>query len=187
MSETPLTQIFIQSVNDKNIPYIRALIKGRILFDPTFSTQEYDRHMEYVQAHGIDITEPYEKRPDEFELPKEKWNEDYFLSLLEWFRLNFAPDKRIPKLKEVGRAVYRNNSHVSSDNIKTLSNKNTHTQSYTQTKQRSNPQTKNNSTFHGVPRRRRNEKNRQPSLPLIVAAAIAAVTLVAMIIWVIKK
>lgn len=113
MANDIMTDAFKRSVDKKDIAGIRTCITEHIYRDPTFATGRYEAEMDYTRENGVDIAESYQKRSDEFELPKEKWDDSYFYHMVEWFRLNFAPDERIPTLKQVGQKVFVEDKHIS--------------------------------------------------------------------------
>lgn len=103
---------FEQAIESKNLQSLRNMVTVWVKLDPYFSTGEYASMMKRIEDHGIDITVPYEEQPVEkryrergFPTNRELWTEDYFFHLVEWLRKNFAPEARLPHIKEVGRAV----------------------------------------------------------------------------------
>ena len=93
---------------------LRALLAGIIGSDPTFVTTEYDEAIDYIKrkskeinGNPLELTESYVEQEDEYTLPREKWNEEYFRMMLLWYRDNFA-DERLQLIKKVGKEVYKN-------------------------------------------------------------------------------
>ena len=90
---------------------LKALLIHIISGDPTFITTEFEEALKYIKSKGIskeDLEEKYIKQEDEYDLPKSEWNKDYYHIQLVWLRDNFALKERLPKIKEIGKEVYKN-------------------------------------------------------------------------------
>lgn len=160
MTNSGITKVFETAVLEADLSMIRTCITEKIYADPRFETGTYEKYMNYVKQHGLSITDPYCLRPDEFDLPKEAWNESFFNRSVEWFRLNFAPEERVPKLKQVGRQVFPEHKPKETPTEK-----------------------KQPTTFHVAPAGRKGE-TKKPSWILLLGLGIAAV---AAIIYLLKK
>ncbi|MBP8641209.1 MAG: hypothetical protein KBI01_10005 [Oscillospiraceae bacterium] len=159
MDKYILTPIFKESVNEKDISGIRTSITECIYRDPTFQSGAYEAHMDYVNNNGVTISEPYQMQSNEFVLTEGEWDDRYFYRLVEWFRLNFAPDERIPKLKEVGKRVFVEKATKSKED---------------------------NQNFRPVPGGRRNAM-KKPSILAITGATAAAVVVILILIRLIRN
>lgn len=96
---------FDQAVFEKDYLSIRIYALCALRYDPAFDKGESDRVLKRLnEIEGV-----YEKfnREDyeEWRKEKEKWDEDYFFSLICWMEDNFAKE-RLEHIKEVGKAVY---------------------------------------------------------------------------------
>lgn len=105
---------FDKCIKNKEKGTLRALLVGIIGSDPTFVTTEYDEAIDYIKRKSkeingspLELTESYVEQEDEYTLPREKWNEEYFRMMLLWYRDNFA-DERLQLIKKVGKEVYKN-------------------------------------------------------------------------------
>lgn len=94
---------FNQAIFEKDFLSIRIYALCALRYDPAFDKGESDRVLKKLN----DIEGVYEKfnRADYEEWRKEKWDEDYFFSLICWMEDNFAKE-RLSHIKEVGKAVY---------------------------------------------------------------------------------
>lgn len=100
--------IFEKSVEDGDISAIKTGLVNYIHFDPMFKTADFKNALDYVKNKNINIEVPYEKEIDEYVFEDKKdWNRQYFFLLTEWLRLNFAVEKRVPHIREVGRVVFK--------------------------------------------------------------------------------
>ena len=100
--------IFVKSVEDGDISAVKTGLVNYIHFDPMFKTSDFKNALEYVKSKNINIEVPYVKEIDEYVLENQKdWNRQYFFLLTEWLRLNFAVEKRVPHIREVGRVVFK--------------------------------------------------------------------------------
>lgn len=158
MSSTNLSKQFTNAVAEKNIPYLRSYIASEIRADPMFKKNICDECMAYIRGKGLDITEPFRLDISEEPTPNErsKWDKRLFLGKVEYLRLNFAYDKRIAELKEIGKVAYASEAEpeVKADGQKT--------------------------TFKVAPKGRRSKK--QKTSPALVIGVIAAVAAIAAII-----
>lgn len=103
-----LRQEFISAAQNKDVPYLRSYIASEIINDPTFKKSVCDDCMEYLSNCGLDITEPYQLDSIEEPTPtdKTKWDKRLFLGKVEFLRTNFAYEKRVKELKEIGPIAY---------------------------------------------------------------------------------
>lgn len=107
-------ETFDNAIRNKEKGGLKALLIGIIGSDPTFSTTEYDEANAYIKAKSekingsvLNLVEPYSKQEDEYIKPQEKWDEEYYLMLLVWYRNNYASE-RLSNIKAVGKEVYKN-------------------------------------------------------------------------------
>lgn len=105
---TNMRQEFISAAQRKDVPYLRSFIASEIINDPTFKKSTCDECMEYLANCGLDITEPYQLDSIEAPTPTDKslWDKRLFLGKVEFLRTNFAYEKRIKELREIGPVVY---------------------------------------------------------------------------------
>lgn len=103
---------FTSAVEKEDIPYLRSYIASTIINDPTFNKGTCDNCMAYLNANNLDITEPYELNITEEPTPTDKslWDKRLFLRKVEYLRKNFAYEKRIGEIREIGRVVYADES-----------------------------------------------------------------------------
>ena len=102
-----------KAIEHKDVADIKNILTAKLDLDPRFETGAFDADLKYLQADHPDIykelVEPY-RRLDELgegsKLKKEEWSKTYFHTLTEWLRANFAPNERVPLIKQVGEAVY---------------------------------------------------------------------------------
>lgn len=99
---------FIAAMQKEDKPYLRAFIASEIINDPTFKRGYCDDCMAYLKTNGVDITIPYELNITEEPTPADKasWDKGLFLRKVEYLRKNFAYDKRIAELREIGKVAY---------------------------------------------------------------------------------
>ena len=102
-------ETFDNAIRNKEKGGLKALLIGIIGSDPTFSTTEYDEANAYIKAKSekingsvLNLVEPYSKQEDEYIKPQEKWDEEYYLMLLVWYRNNYASE-RLSNIKAVGK------------------------------------------------------------------------------------
>ncbi len=110
---------------------LRALIVGIIGSDPTFATSEAAEAIRYIQVRSkellgkkINLDENYIKQEDEYEKDISEWDEKYFQMQLIWLRYNFARRYRIPKIKEIGKQVYKNKATLGKEKEKNVTREN---------------------------------------------------------------
>lgn len=105
---TNMRQEFISAAERKDIPYLRSYIASEIINDPTFKKSLCDECMEYLENCGLDITESYQLDSIETPTPTDKslWDKRLFLGKVEFLRTNFAYEKRIKELREIGSVAY---------------------------------------------------------------------------------
>ena len=106
MSRPMINASVKEAVQQGNLSRMKIYLVNIIKFDPCFRTTEFWDSVKYVKNQGINIDEKYQKCIDEFELPPEQWNENYFMRLVEWLRSNFSPETRIAYIEKVGKAIY---------------------------------------------------------------------------------
>lgn len=107
-------EVFDNAIENEEHGVLKALLIGIIGADPTFATTEYEEALEYIKGrsekkHGeaINLSEAYSTQVDEYvKKEPESWDEEYYRMLLVWYRDNYA-DKRLDKIKEVGKVVYK--------------------------------------------------------------------------------
>lgn len=106
-------ETFDNAIKNKEKGVLKALLIGIIGSDPTFSTTEYKEATAYIKAKSakmngstLNLSENYNKQDDEYELPKENWDEKYYQMLLVWYRNNYAVT-RLDNIKMVGKEVYK--------------------------------------------------------------------------------
>lgn len=105
---TNLREEFIYAVQKEDIPYLRSFITSEIINDPTFHRSVCDDCMAYLKEKGVEITVPYELNPSEEMTPTDKalWDKKLFMRKVEYLRRNFAYEKRIVELREIGKVAY---------------------------------------------------------------------------------
>lgn len=157
--KTNLSQTFLSAVQRKDIPYLRSIITSRIIDDPTFKECICDDYMSYLANSGLDITEPYQLNLIEEITPTDpdKWSKDLFLDKVEFLRTNFAYEKRIKELKQIGPAVYAKD--------------------VTENQQ---------PNFSKAPKGRRSEK-KNPSLAAMIGVVAAVAAIIAVIAMLVKR
>ncbi|WP_027437130.1 hypothetical protein [Lachnospira multipara] len=101
-----------KAISEQDKVVLKALLVGIIGADPTFATTEFDEAREYIKQkslvlHGqeLKLEESYIVQEDEFE--KDNWDEEYYKLNLVWLQDNFALDKRLSRIKEMGKIVYQ--------------------------------------------------------------------------------
>ena len=102
------SQEFLNAIENKDLTYLRAYITEGILLDPCFEKNDCQHCMDFLKEKGIDITEPFQLNANESPTPQNKaeWNKDLFFYKVTYLRRNFAYDKRIPEIKDIGKEVY---------------------------------------------------------------------------------
>lgn len=105
---TNMRQEFIAATQRNDVPYLRSFIASEIINDPTFKKGVCDECMDYLAKCGLDITEPYQLDSIEAPTPTDKslWDKRLFLGKVEFLRTNFAYEKRIKELREIGPVAY---------------------------------------------------------------------------------
>lgn len=98
---------FWKEIEEKDFLSLKVDTRIAMLTDPTFSGHEVDDVLDVLKKRVPEIFEEevrlsYEERLDD----RSKWDKPYFTKLTFWFQENFAL-RRIPHIKEVGRAVYK--------------------------------------------------------------------------------
>lgn len=101
-----------KAITDQDKVVLKALLVGIIGADPTFATTEFDEAMDYIKkslkenGEKLILEEPYEMQEDEYE--KDDWDEEYYKMQLLWFQDNFDLNKRLSRIKEIGKKIYQN-------------------------------------------------------------------------------
>lgn len=108
-------ETYNNAIKNKDVGVLRALLTGIIGSDPTFATTEFDEAQEYIEEQSVavngeklEITEAYKIQEDEVEVGEAERDEKYFQMNLVWLRDNFNLNTRLPKIKEIGKDVYKN-------------------------------------------------------------------------------
>lgn len=155
---------FYDAVNKKDIPYLRNYVAASIRFDPAFNKSKCDACMKYLEEKDIDITEEYKANINEREVPedKSKWTKELFQDKVEDLRQNFAYEKRIKELREIGPKVY-------ADRI-----------------EKSQPENKSES-FKEAPKGRRSSSTEKPSVAGVIAVIAVIAAVIGTIIYLLRK
>jgi hypothetical protein len=109
-------ETYDKAIRNKDVGVLRALLTGIIGSDPTFVTSEFAEAQAYIKDKSIELygeelilNEDFKKQEDEIDKTVEgEWDEQYFQMNLVWLRDNFNLTDRLPKIKTIGEAVYRN-------------------------------------------------------------------------------
>lgn len=163
MKENDFSQKFLDAADKKDIPTLRNYVAATISFDPAFNKSKCDACMKYLEEKDIDITEKYKANINEREVPedKSKWTKELFQDKVEDLRQNFAYEKRIKELREIGPKVY-------ADRI-----------------EKSQPENKSES-FKEAPKGRRSNTEK-PSVAGIIAVIAVIAAVIGTIIYLLKK
>lgn len=108
MMRKKVNQEFIEAAARRDIPYLRSHITAEIQTDPLFKSGACDECMAYLSGIGLDITEPYCLDSVEAPTPTDKnqWDKRLFFGKVEFLRRNFAYEKRVSELKEIGKHAF---------------------------------------------------------------------------------
>lgn len=101
------TQDINSYIDSGDTDALRGIIVGVINRDPTFATKRYDETLDYISKRLNIWDDELVKLPGEFELPREKWDKEYFRKQLAWLSQNFNRD-RVRYIEDVGKHVYAN-------------------------------------------------------------------------------
>lgn len=105
-------EVLKNAIQNKDVAKIRNILITVIGLDPRFETKAIERDLEYLEGCYPElyneICEPFKemKAYGEKRLSRDAWDRQYFHTLIEWLRVNFAPDQRLAHIKEVGETVY---------------------------------------------------------------------------------
>lgn len=95
-----------KEAKDDNRVWLKGTTMNAMWNDPTFEYGETEKLLERLKNEIPEIFEVEKQLPYEKRLDPSLWDEDYFAIVTYWFKENFA-ESRIPYIKEVGRAVYK--------------------------------------------------------------------------------
>lgn len=106
-----------EAINDaikkKDLIGLKAIVVGIIGSDPEFLTSEFNEAIDYIKTRSkkifgesIELSEPYEKQDGETD--SDELTEDNFKMHLIWLQDNFALKERLPKIKKLGKIIYKN-------------------------------------------------------------------------------
>lgn len=101
------TQDINSYIDTEDTDALRGIIVGVINRDPTFATKRYDETLDYISKRLNIWDDGSIKLPGEYEVPRERWNKEYFRKQLVWLSQNFSKE-RIRYIKDVGKHVYAN-------------------------------------------------------------------------------
>ena len=76
-----------------------------------------------VNGEKLEITEAYKIQEDEVEVGEAERDEKYFQMNLVWLRDNFNLNTRLPKIKEIGKDVYKNKATLGKAKAENRENK----------------------------------------------------------------
>lgn len=96
----------IKEDNQDNRLWLKVTAMNTMWNDPTFEYGETEKLLKRLKDEIPEIFEEEKQLPYEKKLDRSLWDEDYFAKVTYWFKENFA-ESRIPYIKEVGRAVYK--------------------------------------------------------------------------------
>lgn len=97
---------FWKEIEEKDFLSLKVDTRSAMQTDPTFSGHEVDDVLDVLKKRVPEIFEEEVTLSYEERLDRSKWDKPYFTKLTFWFQENFALT-RIPHIKEVGRAVYK--------------------------------------------------------------------------------
>ncbi len=94
-------------IDSEDIDALRGIIVGVMNRDPTFATKRYDETLDYISKRLNIWDDESVKLPGEYEVPREKWDKEYFRKQLAWLSQNFSRE-RVQYIEDVGKYVYAN-------------------------------------------------------------------------------
>ena len=95
-----------KAIKGDNRLWLKVTTMNTMWNDPTFEHGEKEKLLKRLKDEIPKIFEEEKQLPYEKKLDRSLWDEDYFAKVTYWFKENFA-ESRIPYIKEVGRAVYK--------------------------------------------------------------------------------
>ena len=169
MENQAFREDFYEAIEKKDIPYLRAYIAAKIRNDQKFERNACDDCMRFLKEKGLDITEKFKLNVSEKEAPTDQalWTEKLFYDKVEYLRLNFAYDERVPELREIGRTVYGKEKSEKGSNLSAETSR------------------KNMTASKTVEESQRG--SRQTSPFAIVGAIAAIVAIIGLIVFLLKK
>lgn len=102
------SEAFYEALQKKDYTRLKVNAVSAIRNNPTFAkdNDEFTQLIKDLDNATPEIFEDERKLGYEQDLSEENWDTDYFVRLTSYFQDNFAKS-RIPKIKEVGRKVYK--------------------------------------------------------------------------------
>ena len=101
------TQDINSYIDNGDTDALRGIIVGVINRDPTFATKRYDETLDYISKRINIWDDEWVKLPGEYEVPREKWDKEYFRKQLVWLSQNFNRE-RVRYIEDIGKHVYAN-------------------------------------------------------------------------------
>jgi len=109
------TSSYKEAIERKDTTVLKGLLSSILGSDPTFETSEFSEAMTYIKNESavsfgapLELEEEYMIQEGEYtESDPKKFTPEYYALNLVWLQDNFALDRRLPHIKEVGKIAYK--------------------------------------------------------------------------------